>query len=116
MTTADVVWRDVAVLRAYTRYLTQLGGRFSPTYVHEIVIQHAEIARGLVQLFDARLNPERHDATAAEHVRATLLEAIDVVPSLDADRILRALVSLVDATVRTNAWQIGNGPQPARSP
>ncbi len=106
VTTADVVWGDVSVLRAYTRYLTQLGGRFSPSYVHEIVIQYADVARGLIDLFTARLDPQRHDSGTAETVRSTLLEAIDVVPSLDADRILRALVSLVDATVRTNAWQL----------
>ncbi len=106
VTTADVEWRDVAVLRAYTRYLTQLGGLFSPSYVHEIVIQYADVARGLIQLFNARLDPERHDEVIAQQVRSWLTEAIDGVPSLDADRVLRALVSLVDATVRTNAWQI----------
>ncbi|MEZ5375740.1 MAG: NAD-glutamate dehydrogenase [Acidimicrobiales bacterium] len=113
VTTADVEWRWVSVLRAYTRYLTQLGGRFSPSYVHEIVIQYADIARGLIDLFRARLDPEHADPSVAQAVRTSLFEAIDVVPSLDADRILRALVSLVEATVRTNAWQIGDDPSRA---
>ena len=113
VTTADLEWRNVAILRAYTRYLTQLGGRFSPSYVHEIVIQYADIARGLIQLFSARFDPERQDELAEERERAALIEAIDHVPSLDADRILRALVSLIDATMRTNAWQIHGDPSRA---
>ncbi len=105
ITSAGIDWRSVAILRAYTRYLTQLGGRFSPSYVREIVVQHAPIARNLWELFSARFDPESHDEGRAVVVRSELYEGIDQVPSLDADRVLRALVSLIDATERTNAWQ-----------
>ncbi len=115
VTAAGLSWRDVTVLRAYARYLVQFGTHFSPAYVRETVNRNPRIARLLVALFHLRFDPEEHDTAAAGDKRTELLEAIDLVPSLDADRILRSFVALVDATVRTNHWQRdGSGhPRPA---
>ena len=38
-------------------------------------------------------------------MRESLLEQLDAVPSLDEDRICRAFLTLIDATVRTNAFR-----------
>src|SRR5947209_7553714 len=55
--TAGLAWREVALLRAYGRYLRQTGTRFSQTYIADSLRRHTEITRRLVELFVARLDP-----------------------------------------------------------
>ncbi len=109
--------RQVGVLRLYHRYLRQVGFRFSAAYTAHTLVRQPEIARLLVELFDARFDPARGSdavarAAAADAVRTVLLDRLDSVPSLDEDRICRALLTLIDATARTNAfrprWQVGD--------
>jgi glutamate dehydrogenase len=114
---AGLAWREVAVLRAYAKYLRQAGSLFSQTYIEDTLAAHADIARALIELFVARLDPwsaAQGDDSAdrrAEEIVATL----DAVTSLDQDRILRSLLALVQATLRTNWFQADatGDPRPA---
>ncbi len=115
VTIAGVAWDDVAVLRAFSRYLNQLGTPFSPTYVRDTINRNPEIASLLIQLFHARFDPDQHDPDVAASVLADVRRAIDSVASLDADRILRSILSLVGATVRTNRWQVDADGAPPRA-
>ena len=54
---AGLSWREVALLRAYSRYLRQVGTPFSQTYVATTLAAHPEIARKLIELFTTRLDP-----------------------------------------------------------
>lgn len=113
--TAGLSWRDVTVLRAYSRYLIQIGSRFSPAYVMDTLNQSPNVARLLVDLFRARFDPERAGSDEAPAISVELLAAIDSVVSLDADRILRLFVAVIGGTSRTNYWQQGEdgGHRPA---
>ncbi|MEQ1703386.1 MAG: NAD-glutamate dehydrogenase domain-containing protein, partial [Ilumatobacteraceae bacterium] len=105
---AGLTARQVEILRAYSRYLRQIGFPFSQQYIETTLTRHAGIAAQLVQLFTARFTPEHADAVdAAAAARAAVLQALDAVPSLDDDRTLRAFLALIDATVRTNAFRPG---------
>jgi len=112
---ARLSWRQAAVLRAYAKYLRQAGSTFSQEYLEECLGTHVEIARLLVDLFETRFDPDRFAgdpdarAAAAEEVAARLETALDQVASLDQDRILRAFVALVRATLRTNYYRVGDG-------
>ena len=102
---AGLQWREVALLRAYTHYAAQLGGPFGRQYVADILLVHPAAARALVELFRARFDPaptaeQRAGRSAA--ALATVTALIDEVTGLDADRILRGHLALVDATLRTN--------------
>jgi glutamate dehydrogenase len=105
---ARMPWRDVMVLRAYAKYLRQIGTRFSPVYVESAVAAHPEIAALLVRLFHLRFDPEvcngERDQRAAE-LTARIQSTLDDVASLDQDRILRRFLALIQATVRTNFFQ-----------
>ena len=103
--TAGLSWRDVTVLRAYSRYLIQIGSSFSPAYVMDTLNQSPNVARLLIDLFGARFDPEREGSDEAPAICAALLEAIDSVVSLDADRILRLFAAVISGTTRTNYWQ-----------
>ena len=109
-------WRDVTVLRAYSKYLRQTGLTFSQDYMERTLAAHPHIARLLLDLFRARFDPaappaHRADGSADEPTQQ-VLAAIDAVASLDEDRILRSFLGLVLATVRTNAFQTGDDSTP----
>lgn len=52
-------WRQVAVLRAYCKYLLQTNIPFSATYMADSVTRHPGMSRVLVELFEARFDPAR---------------------------------------------------------
>ena len=105
---AGLTARQVELLRAYSRYLRQIGFPFSQQYIETTLVRHAVIATQLVQLFTARFTPDSGDRSAEANVaRSGIVEALDAVPSLDDDRTLRALLALIEATVRTNAFRPG---------
>ncbi len=105
---AGLAWREVALVRAYGRYLRQTGTPFSQAYMEDTLSAHPQLARRLVELFVARLDPWT-EATSEGDDPAALIEDIraqlDAVTSLDEDRILRAFLHLVLATLRTNWFE-----------
>ena len=104
--------RQIVVVRAYCRYLLQTGVPFSQAYMERTLAAHPAIARNLVALFQARFDPSgaraaREAARNADKIVAQIRSAFDAVTSLDDDRILRAYLTLVQATLRTNFFQNG---------
>ena len=103
---AEIDHADVAILRAYKTYWRRVSPQFTIDYIHDTLVRHAQIAADLVRMFHARFSPDGSDEAAAR-VRDDVLAAIDLVESLDEDRILRSLSGLIWATVRTNAYRPG---------
>jgi glutamate dehydrogenase len=104
---AQLTVRQVIVLRACCRYLLQTGIPFSQSYMERVLGAHATAARDLCGLFEQRLNPRRDRGAPA---RAGVLEqrirrAIEAVVSPDEDRILRAFLAVILATLRTNYFR-----------
>ncbi|MEU5690400.1 NAD-glutamate dehydrogenase [Actinosynnema sp. NPDC020468] len=102
---AGLTWQQAAMLRAYAKYLRQAGTPYSQDYIEDAVLAHTEVARALVRLFETRFDPaaeDEHRATRTDHLVTEIAALIDDVTSLDADRILRSLLTLVQATLRTN--------------
>ena len=102
---AGLDWREVAMLRAYAHYAAQLGGPFGPQYVADILLAHPAASRALVELFHARFDPVPGPEERTARSAAALADVgalIDEVTGLDADRILRGHLALINATVRTN--------------
>ncbi|MEJ2378014.1 MAG: NAD-glutamate dehydrogenase, partial [Pseudolabrys sp.] len=109
-------WRDVALIRALSRFLRQIRVPFSQDYLWATLTKHAAVAADIVELFHARFNPsadaeaKRADAQAALAER--IEEALQGVESLDEDRILRHFVNAVQAAIRTNYFQTDAAGQP----
>ncbi len=101
-------WRQALVLRAYARYMRQVGSTFSQKYLEDVIIGNADITRLLVRLFETRFAPGDLDGRgmAAAHVVEQIEEALNDVASLDQDRILRTFLALIQATLRTNFFQV----------
>ncbi|MEU9337341.1 NAD-glutamate dehydrogenase [Streptomyces sp. NPDC048290] len=111
---AGLSWRQAMVLRAYAKYLRQAGSTFSQDYMEDTLRNNVHTTRLLVSLFEARMSPDRQRA-GHEIVDALLEEleaALDQVASLDEDRILRAFLTVIKATLRTNFFQEAIGGHP----
>ncbi len=63
---ANLSWRQVAMLRAYCKYLLQVGVPFSQTYVEETFTRYPILARLLIELFEARFDPSTGSETKAD--------------------------------------------------
>jgi glutamate dehydrogenase len=104
---ADLTWWQANVLRAYAKYLRQAGNTFSQGYIERALVEHPDIACSIVGLFEARFDPDRQSSDL--EIVDPQVEAIEArladVSSLDQDSILRSLLALVLATLRTNAYR-----------
>ncbi|MBQ0896775.1 NAD-glutamate dehydrogenase [Micromonospora sp. U56] len=111
-----LTWRQVVVLRAYAKYMRQAGTVFSQDYMEQTFIAYPKIAALLVELFETRFAPgsasmEERRQRSDELVGA-ISAALDDVASLDQDRILRAYLTLIQATLRTSFYQKPVGGRP----
>ncbi len=91
---------QVGVLRAYANYLRQGGFPYSRTHIATVLGEHRDLTRDLIGLFDAQFDPAT--TAAVDPMLAALEAGIATVPGLDADRILRAYLTVIMATLRTN--------------
>lgn len=111
---ARLSWREVVLLRVYCKYLRQTTITFSQAYIEQALTNNPHIARLLVTLFHARFDPAPGPRPKTEEQLGQEIEkALDVtVASLDEDRILRSFLDLIQATLRSNFYQLGNDQEP----
>ncbi len=101
--------RQITVLRAYCKYLLQIGTPFSQAYIERTLSANHELARDIATLFELRFDPDAGETEREERaseLRDSILARLEQVVVLDEDRILRAYLGLVQATLRTNAFQL----------
>jgi glutamate dehydrogenase len=105
-----VAWRDVALIRSFSRYLRQIRVPYSQDYMWATLVKHSAVAADVVDLFHARFDPRDAAAAVRDHrqkeIAARIDEALEKVDSLDEDRILRLFVNAVQAAIRTNFYQL----------
>ncbi|MGH8250651.1 MAG: NAD-glutamate dehydrogenase [Steroidobacteraceae bacterium] len=106
---ANLDWREAMVLRTYARWFVQLGLPLSQSYMEEALASNAAAAGRLLRLFVARFDPaipasqRRRGETAQRRAIDRLLAR---VTRIDDDRILRAFLAAIEATLRTNYFQV----------
>ncbi len=112
---AKLAWRDIAVLRALSRYLRQARIPFSEDYMWGTLNRYPDITRKLVDLFHYRFDPMRdtpESAVRIAQIEEQLSALFDEVSSLDDDRILRRFQNIIVAMLRTNFFQLASNGQP----
>ena len=111
--------RAIGVLRAYGRYLQQAGIPQSQDFIAAVLNRYPDIARGLHDLFVARLDPAsgtqgtRHgQAPDAPRSRTRWR----MCRNIDDDTIIRRYLNLIEASLRTNHFVPGLRGRASRSP
>ena len=110
---AGLDWREAAAVRAYGAYLRQIRAPFGQAYMSDTLVRHTDVTKALVELFRLRFDPARqNDAVPSEDAQTQIVQrieaALEEIPSLDEDRILRHFLNLIRSTLRTNFYQIGD--------
>jgi glutamate dehydrogenase len=118
---AGLRWREVDVLRTYANYVFQIGAVPTRMSITRALTRNPDVARIAYELFRARFDPNGRVSESASTrdsavvaLRGALTGALQAVTTLADDRALRRLVSVFDATVRTNYFRNG-GAEPVRS-
>ena len=97
---------EIVVLRAYAKYMRQIGFALSQTFIESTLAAHAGIALQLVEYFKRRFDPAGVDADGRAAQQASRIEAaLEEVDNLSEDRVLRQYLALMQATTRTNFWR-----------
>ncbi|WP_157016495.1 NAD-glutamate dehydrogenase [Mesorhizobium xinjiangense] len=109
--TAGLRSREIAVLRAYGRYLQQAGIPQSQDFVAAVLNRYPAIASDLHRLFLVRFDPAMPAGAAASEqdaIAERITGALEDVPVLDDDTIIRRFLNLVQSTLRTNHFAEAN--------
>ncbi|WP_417671180.1 NAD-glutamate dehydrogenase [Roseibium sp.] len=115
---AGLAWRDIAAIRALSKYLRQAGIRFSEDYMWGTLNSYPEITQKLVSLFHLRFMPAALDSDrtlGTARLESELTEILDTVSSLDDDRILRRFQNAIDSILRTNFFQTEKSGHPKQT-
>jgi glutamate dehydrogenase len=104
---AGVTWRDIAMLRALSRFLQQAGIAWSQDYLAATLNRYPAIAVALIEMVHARFDPAEGDRRGEAACRRRIDKALDQIQSLDEDRIIRWFAGVAGAMVRTNFFQPG---------
>lgn len=104
---ASLSWREIMILRTYTKYLRQIGFRFSQPYIENALVNNPGIAKNLVLLFLNLHNPQKSTGKKIlpGEIEDQINKSLDNVKSLDEDKIIRQLLALIKGTLRTNYFQ-----------
>ncbi|QFU23099.1 NAD-glutamate dehydrogenase [Shewanella eurypsychrophilus] len=97
--------REVSILRAYAKYMRQIDATFSQAYIEETFTRYPQLADLLVKMFIRKFNPKLKTRTLSKFIEQIDLR-LDDVSSLDDDRIIRRYLDLINATLRTNFYQV----------
>ena len=105
----SLTWQDVRLFRALNHYLIQLGLGYTPSFMSNTLLANPGITKHLVEFFNVSfdpnngLNDEQRNARR-EEIEVALVEELNKIPTLDADRYLRSLSKVIRAILRTNAY------------
>ncbi len=106
--------RQVAIFRAYARYMRQIRFGFGQRYIADVVARFSDISSKLYQLFEVRFNPTLDPKEVREtsvQLRTEVMQSLDLVENLADDRIIRRFLELIEATTRTNYFQLNEAGQ-----
>jgi len=105
---------EIRILRAYTKYLRQIGFRFTQTYIEQILANYPDIVVNLIKLFKIKFDPEykRSRGNDVLKTESEIKQALESVANLDDDFILRYIFELIHATVRTNYFHSDKNNKP----
>jgi glutamate dehydrogenase len=108
---AELDWRETALLRCYAKYLQQLGLPFSQDYMEDVLVAHSRLVGLLTEQFRAMFDPEIAKAQRTRRLKAampSIRREVGKAKNVDEDRILNAFAGAFNATLRTNYYLPGD--------
>jgi glutamate dehydrogenase len=104
-TSACLDAREITILRALTRYLQQTGFNYGKDYVQTVLVKHKTVSAKLVKVFEARFCPNTYSLEKQAELGDEINRYFESVSNSSEDKILKYMLGIVLAIVRTNAYQ-----------
>jgi glutamate dehydrogenase len=109
----DLDFKEIIILRAYGRFLKQLGLNYSQKALADCLVAYPSITQLLVkyfyQMFSLGISNEKR-LLELENLKVKIFQSFSVIKRLDHDRIMRRFQNVIQATLRTTAFQTGCAP------
>lgn len=102
---------QIAILRALVQYLWQIKATASQSTLSEALVKNPELAELLIRYFTTKFDPDLFEGKLEERkaelevLSKAYRKALKDVSQITHDRALRSLLDVIDATLRTNAFQ-----------
>ncbi|MBE9609478.1 NAD-glutamate dehydrogenase [Chitinilyticum piscinae] len=103
---AGLEWQDVRLLRAYCRFLKQVGLKHASEHLAETLIRLQSMTRQLALLFHLRHDPDNPQDAVADLLAEEIAQGSVALPNADDERVISSLLSAIEATVRSNFYQL----------
>jgi len=117
--TSGLNWKQVYLLNAYSQYLLQVGFRFNYTFLADCLSQNSAITQNLIKLFELKFNPfvaeiasnktvqkpSEQRISEFSKINQKIENALNAVSDAAQDVLIRKILSLINATLRTNFYQ-----------
>jgi len=94
--------QSVVLYRAWFRYLRQAGMAYGLTTVVDALRRAPDVAIALIDRFTAAHDPRSTESTS--QADRAIDSGLEAVSAIDDDRILRSILGVIHATLRTNAF------------
>lgn len=106
-------WRDIAMLRGYVRYLQQINFPYRLGYMSRVLAKHPAVTSLIVSFFHTKFTPgaAKREAKLAG-LRTEILNHCEQITNLAEDRVLRRILALMEATLRTNFFIMNEKGEP----
>ncbi len=105
ITSSEISWREVDLIRTFAFYIHQTKFSYDYIYVTETLIKHSEYTKNLIILFDLKFNIQSHNIEEAEKLAKSMNKYLVTVTSSAEDTVLRTMLLVIEAAVRTNYYQ-----------
>ncbi len=113
---ADLQWKQVYMLRAYTKYLYQVGFRYNQQHIAQVLVKYSDLTKLLVELFELKFDPSIKISLAdrkqkIEKISDQIKEGLSSIKDVIDDAIVRRFLGVIEATLRTNYYQTNESKQ-----
>lgn len=107
---ADLNWRQIYLLRAYSKYLYQIGLRYSQNYISDVLVKYRDLSKLLIDLFEAKFDPsfltsEENRQNIIDQIANKIKTGLNKISDVSEDRVIRKFFNIIEATIRTNYYQ-----------
>lgn len=105
---ANFDWHDCQLIRAYAKYIRQLQVTFSQVYMEETLTHYPCVTQLMMALFTCQFSPTytQDRSQKRQEILSKISLCLRDVKNLDEEIILRKFVNAIEATVRTNYYQL----------
>ncbi len=109
ITLAGLDWREVVLVRAISRYLKQLRVEYGQNYIQNVLLNYPSVVKNFIKLFCSKFTPSLDNKLRKESINTVMFQIdmlLDDIIDVSDDAILRKFIDVINATMRTNFYQL----------